>query len=410
MSVDACPTDDLVGTCTTTQEAGGVSVTSTAYYYPPATPELVMTICSGSGGTYQDPGAALDGSTPRPDAGSAPPTDQLDLLLVSDDSRGMEWKQAALAELLPQMIERLSSGDLDGDGSPDRAPFTSIQLGVVTADMGVGSASVPTCNLMGDDGILQTTSRATGCSATYPAILSWSTRQSPGSVGSDFACVAQTGSDGCGFEQSLESPLKALSPSSATDWTGPDYAAPAFRGSPHGDRENAGFVRRDSMLAVMIFTDEDDCSAEDIEIYDPESTTYTGGLNLRCWVYDDEALHPVQRYVDGLLQLRRYPSRLAFFVMAGVPEDLVPEPGAPIPWDTLVGDPSVRDPRMVVQYASSGTDLQRSCTDAYPPVRLVETARALEARGARVTVGSLCQSSSASSLWPSLTSFLVSLR
>src|SRR5690606_18070119 len=118
---------------------------------------------------------------------------------------------------------------------------------------------------------------------------------------------------GCGFEQQLESMLKAVTPSSS---------AVSFVMGTQGqaDRANAGFLRPDAMLAVVVLTDEEDCSAADAELFNPSSGVYGGSLNLRCFSYP-MAVHPVERYVENLLALKSHPSQVFFGVIAGVPVD-----------------------------------------------------------------------------------------
>ncbi len=126
-------------------------------------------------------------------------------------------------------------------------------------------------------------------------------------------------------------------------------------------------------------------------------------------------MQPVERYVDGLLQLRRHPSRLAFLVIAGIPPDILPDPGAPIDWDRVIGDPSVRDPRMVQTLSADSQNIQTSCRNmhpdgsmdaASPPVRIASTAHRLAQRGARVSLGSICLAA----YDDPITSFLLTLR
>ena len=65
-----------------------------------------------------------------------------------------------------------------------------------------------------------------------------------GDISAAFTCIAALGDRGCGFEHQFESVLRAL---------GADgKAAPA---------ENQGFLRRDALLAIIMLTNEDDCSA-----------------------------------------------------------------------------------------------------------------------------------------------------
>lgn len=349
---------------------------------------------------------AADAGAVRRDAGPPPPrADDVDLLFVIDDAGSMAEKQASFAAALPGLTRALLTGDLDGDGTPDARPLDSLQIGVVTTDMGVGGHTVPTCGHgdFGRDGILQTRGRTElpGCRASYPAVLAFDPANSPEASGVELACVTNVGTSGCGLEQQLEAALKALTPARPTEWTADGYAPPRFfRDTPgHADGANDGLVRRDSLLGVVILSDEDDCALLDPDLMMLDHPRYGAtDLNLRCFVHP-EAVHPVARYVAGLAGLRRQPSRLLYAVLAGVPVDLEPSPDGPVDWDRLVGPEDVRDPRMVERLDPAlPSRLVPSCNVpgrgiAFPPVRLVEVARDLEARGARVVVGSVCQDS-----------------
>lgn len=191
--------------------------------------------------------------------------------------------------------------------------------------------------------------------------------------------------------------LKAVSPASPTSWTSPGYVPPTFAGgtSGHGDGANAGFVRDDSTLVVVVLSDEEDCSAADPAIFDPgtESPYFATELNLRCFLHETEALHPIARYVDGLLAVR---DDVVFVPIVGVPPDLAPAPGQPPDYDVLVGSTDVRDPRMIPQIdPSMPSRLIPSCSSpgrgiAFPPVRIVQVAQGLAEAGARTSVQSIC--------------------
>jgi hypothetical protein len=73
-------------------------------------------------------------------------------------------------------------------------------------------------------------------------------------VSEAFACSAQVGTGGCGFESPLEAARWALDPAR---------------------KANPGFLRPDSLLALIFVTDEDDCSAKNPKLFDPNQ----GGLN-----------------------------------------------------------------------------------------------------------------------------------
>ena len=89
--------------------------------------------------------------------------DKVDLLFMMDNSNSMQEEQASLAEQLPRLIQVLASGDQDGDGIEDFPPVKSLQVGVITSDMGTGGFSVPTCSdsNFGDDGKLRSIGNTT---------------------------------------------------------------------------------------------------------------------------------------------------------------------------------------------------------------------------------------------------------
>ncbi|MGE0790631.1 MAG: hypothetical protein AB7S26_33440 [Sandaracinaceae bacterium] len=323
----------------------------------------------------------------------------VDLLFVVDNSNSMAEEQANLAARLPDLVTALiMPPDRDGDLEPDWLPARDLRVAVTTVDMGTGGFTVPTCAnaQFGDDGILRTigNTEIPGCSMMVPRFLEFDPAgaTTPSEFASQVSCVTSVGTGGCGFEQQLEATLKAISPNAPTAATGPAYAPPAFfmdtRG--HALDANAGFVRDDSLLAVVLVTDEDDCSASDPELYNMASSVYTADPNLRCAVYP-EAMHPVSRYVDGLAGLRALrPDLFAFAVIAGVPPDLAVERPTDAEYAALLADPRMipmPDPanpqRLVTSCNEAGTGL------AFPPQRIVQVARGLG--GYRTTIQSLCQ-------------------
>jgi hypothetical protein len=85
------------------------------------------------------------------------------------------------------------------------------------------------------------------------------------------------------------------------------------------------------LLAVILITDEDDCSTTDPRVFDTKPRTsnpYQGpftstGLvqyNLRCWEHK-EALQEIERYVSGIAILKDDPSQVVFAAITGIPED-----------------------------------------------------------------------------------------
>jgi len=324
------------------------------------------------------------------DAGPVEPGIELsvDMLFVVDSSGSMSEEQEALAREFPRMVRILATGDLDEDGEPEFEPVTDLRVGVITTELATGDIEIRGCTpstLDGDDGVLRTHGYwwRDECDRHYPRFLEF--RADGGRSERfvrDFSCVAQVGNEGCGFEQPLEAALKALTPSTSE--------ISFLHGHGHGDGENAGFVRDDAILAVVVVTDEDDCSVADPGLYDLESERYpydpmTG--NLRCFSYP-EALTSPERYVDGFRRFKASdPDSFFFAAITGVPADLVADPTA-IDYDALRDDP-----RMELRVDPMNPERLAPACDvvdigfAEPAHRILDVAEGL---GESATVRSIC--------------------
>ena len=291
--------------------------------------------------------------------------DELDLLLVLGGSR--ERARAFMASL-PQMLESLSTGDLDGNGSLDVDGARSIHVGVITSDLGAGGHPVPGCVGGGDGGALRTEGDpgVPGCASSYPPFQVVERGGRPAAdVAADLACVVPPG-DRCTIDQPLESVLRTLSPASSA---------------------HAGFLRDGSTLAIVIVSDRDDCSVADPRLLDPDATEL-GELALRCGLHP-ELLHPIDRYVTAISAVRRSPRRLVLVSVAGAPPGVLPSLAETPSYESILAELEVRvDPDMP-------TRLEPACTDAIGPAdparRLVTVARDLYAAGATSTVRSICE-------------------
>lgn len=246
-------------------------------------------------------------------------TTKVDILFVIDDSGSMHHEQAVLAEQIVHMTKELIHPTPRDDMIP--LPIEDLHIGIVSTNMGTGAFDYSSCSTapVGGYGALQNTGRNEGCEISYTATdcnggacpwLSHSVdNPDDGSVAGnlpiwdDFECVATLGTEGCGLEQQMEAALVALGPQSDVGM------------------HNEGFLRDDSLLAIVFVTDEDDCSAADLELFNPSRTEQMGQINTRC-AFHPEMLHPVSRYVDGFRALR--PGREENVVVAaivGVPID-----------------------------------------------------------------------------------------
>lgn len=216
------------------------------------------------GGSSPGDGGGGDGRTPVVELRATGARD-LDVLFVIDDSGSMADKQANLVENFPNFVNVLSA--LPG-GLPN------LHLGVVTTDLGTagadGSAPAPAigtvgqggCAQRGKDGALQTS----GASVTGSFLSDVANpdgtrlRNYTGDLSTAFSQMARVGVTGCGFEQPLQAMRRALENTAA----------------------NAGFLRADAALAIVILADEDDCSVETPALFTADTSTL-GPLNsFRC--------------------------------------------------------------------------------------------------------------------------------
>ncbi len=371
--------------------------------------------------------------------------DTVDVLFMVDNSGSMREEQAALVRELPEMVRVLSSGDRDNDGVQDFRPV-ELRLGVVSSDLGLpgigGGPGNPACGAdLGDNALLQHASNpsanpALNCQLSYPApFLGFSPQTGPGAaaevqrIANDFACISTLGTTGCGFEQQLESSLKALWPSDHMV-LGQDMRAALgsiqgfvadpvtqLGGNGNGDPlgANAGFLHNNveqglSLIAVVLVTDEEDCSSWNLGhlvhegLLGPDDPLRAQHPNLRCFM-NKQNLFPVQRYINGLKALR--PGReslVVFAAITGVLPTLVDETAlANVDFEqpaqvNAFYDRILAHESMIEAPNATGDNLNTSCTTtvggvlqkAYPPRRIVEVAKGFGANG---IVQSICQES-----------------
>jgi hypothetical protein len=206
----------------------------------------------------------------------------VDILFLIDNSSSMNTKQDLVASNFPEFIKVLKS-------LPGGLPNVHIAVASSTVGLGNNNMGVPNiefeCGMntvdgvLQDNGLLQNTARATNvsrcadpnspettscpvpnASARYIEDIAQSDGSRSRNYPSDaaledvFTCIARLGVCGCGYEQHLEGMKRAL-----------DGSRP----------ENAGFLRPDAYLAVVILGDEDDCSAkpDGDEVFDPVGPT-----------------------------------------------------------------------------------------------------------------------------------------
>jgi hypothetical protein len=222
---------------------------------------------AGSGATGGVGGAGNGGigGVPGPST-----SDKVDLLVVVDNSRSMLAKQQLLAESVPTFI-----ADVVAAGVRDmHIGIVSSSLGGLGADACQGSSS-PTEN---DAAHLISRTSADGSSppvATYQNLgfLAWDPDQAlspPGesseaALSANFAAmVTGAGEVGCGYESQLEAFYRFLvDPDPYESIVIENNLAQLVGTDQVLLEQRAAFLRPDSLLVVVVATDENDCSTRD---------------------------------------------------------------------------------------------------------------------------------------------------
>ncbi len=327
-----------------------------------------------------------------------PVSANIDLLFVIDNSASTQDKQTVFAQNFTSFVSKLQ-------GFPGGLP--NLHMGVVSSTVKIGSQDVtdftnPCVNAPGDDGLLHVTPNGS-CTAPSDAAndrfivdvaASGGTRTTnydpAQGLAATFACIAQIGSEGCGFEAPLEGMKRAL------DGTNPG---------------NAGFIRDDAFLAVIILTDEDDASVADPSVFAlPTSQVGTEDFRLQpLYAYQCDqpitAAPPGANYTDcvpvvgSYLQDTAYytsflasikdPSQLVVALIAGGQQDgsppsssiatgplmigtasqpmaLQPSCNAMINGENAIARPAIRLFDFVSQFSDHGL-YQTICTGDYTP-------------------------------------------
>jgi hypothetical protein len=313
---------------------------------------------------------------------------KLDLLMMIDNSISMKDKQHLLADAMLHLVSRLvqprcldeqgvvtgkqatPAGVCPAGSHPEFLPFNDIHAAVVTSSLGShGAAGAKDVCVSADDddhGQLLGIIRPALPNWDQKGFLAWDPKQmltpvgiaEPAVFAADLAkTVEAAGDHGCGFESALEGwyrflvdpepPAAVVVPSGASTAVVQGVSAQVLA-------QRAAFLRSDSVLGVVMLSDENDCSIQDegygwliarsAPMYrstlachtnpnDPccqscaEATTHDGcpaiatdtqcalgntlpavedDLNLRCFQqkqrFGFDLLYPVQRYIDALTQ------------------------------------------------------------------------------------------------------------
>ena len=277
-------------------------------------------IGGGTGGSETSSSSTVSSGT---GAGALSKVDKVDIVISVDNSRSMADKQEVLVLALSDLVQSLTNPlCVDGQGNKaatqpalpfdacpagstrEFAPISDIHVGIITSSLGGhGSDACSVTNDVqscpggpnpsnNDAGHL--IHRADACSAmslpTYQGMgfLAWDPQQklsppgesnvgsvsvdaqgqvtsvTPGIVPSLKDLVIGVGQVGCGYESQLESWYRFL----ADPEPSLDITVVAGIATPTGTdtlllQQRARFLRPDSLLAILVLSDEDDCSTKE---------------------------------------------------------------------------------------------------------------------------------------------------
>jgi len=322
----------------------------------------------------------------------------VDVLFVVDDAPGM----AALAQTVRAALATFADALKDLP-----AGYPNLHVAVVSADLGAGAQDVPACNEGGDRGVFWSVPRGPCASTGLPAgqgyfsVADGKADYAPElGLADALACVWPRVDAGCPFPHPFAAALRAL---------GAD-GAPA-------PPENAGFLRPGAFLAVVLVTNQDDCSAPaDTQIFDPASMYAADALgpltSFRCARFgvtcngvpvpddaaatltgcasaEDGVLVRVSDAVAALKSLKADPNMILVAAISGPPEPFAVEldppglPTDPSPWPSLTPScqtangvvsarPGVRLEQWVYAFGHNGV-LASACDDPPTSLRTIAT-------------------------------------
>jgi len=190
------------------------------------------------------------------------PDNSVDILWVIDNSVSMQNEQESVAAGAQDFVANLETGDMD------------FHLGVISTD--VDDVNDNAGVLLGNPAVLTSACRDDGNPADCTYATTFQQRVVMGTTGSD-------------QERGLEAAVMALSP-------------------PLSDSRNAGFLRDEAALAIIIVSDENDCS--DFGALGVDSTGEV------CYE-ENEKLTPVPDIIDRLQSLKADPSKVSLSGIVG---------------------------------------------------------------------------------------------
>jgi hypothetical protein len=244
---------------------------------------VILVGCSGGRSNGNNGNGMFPGGGTGPTEGQeAKPCAKMDLLFVVDDSGSMEEEQSNLAVNFPKFVSVLDNFVTSaGDQLDYRIGITTTGRDVTyTIALPPPFPPFPPMTEHGSNGAFRNLPE---CGMTK-SWIDWSDND----PSSEFACAAHVGTSGPSLEMPLNGVKMAL-----TDRM--------------DDGTNVGFLRDDALLALVILTDEDDCSREDDNFAIASDS---------CDPSPPE-VQPLTKYLDLLDTIKQARGRWAAAVIAG---------------------------------------------------------------------------------------------
>jgi hypothetical protein len=234
---------------------------------------------------------------------------KMDLLLVIDNSLSMGEKQALLAQSTPYLLRRLTRpncsesdgtptgvfADEDGTcsaGEPEVAPIADLHIGVITSSLGdhgsndVCADSETSEPELDDRARLLPTVRDGLMTPGNTGFLSWdpSLPDVDALASAAAAEITAAGEKGCGYEAPLEAWYRFLVDPAPVGLMGNDGQV-SVRGNVSEIvlEQRAAFLRPDSVLAIVLLSDENDCSILDEDERQGWLVGFQGGVGSNNW-------------------------------------------------------------------------------------------------------------------------------
>jgi hypothetical protein len=225
--------------------------------------------------------------------------ERIDLLFMIDNSASMSDKQLILETAVPDLVDRLTNPvciDAEGEQHPAAPPgqrcpegqsrefraVTDIHVGIITSSLGDAGAEAACAGAEKQDNahLVGSLPRGRGAGSNSWGFLSWDESTNPETFQNDFrALVRSVNESGCGYEASLEAwyrflidpaPYLAYDKEACTAGSRALCTVPrrGADGQPLLDdtllMQRQAFLRPDSLLAIVLLSDENDCSFQAI--------------------------------------------------------------------------------------------------------------------------------------------------